>query len=150
MDKHVNVEELLAEGNIIRKKIKGYSMYPMLLPDRDEVLIQKVNPATLKRGDVVLYRREHSILVLHRIWKRKGDKFYTVGDNQSKIEGPLDAGQIKGKMIGFIRKGKHISAEGLFYRLCSGVWLRLRPVRPYLSKAVHEIKKIKKAREEEK
>lgn len=142
MDNYVNVEELLAEGKVIRKKIKGYSMYPVLLPDSDEVLIQKVNPATLKRGDVILYRREQSILVLHRIWKRKGDKFYTVGDNQSKIEGPLDVGQIKGKMIGFIRKGKHISTDGCFYRLYSGVWLCLRPVRPYLSKAVHEVKII--------
>lgn len=140
MSEHVEIEKELEKGNIIQVKPRGYSMYPLFVPGRDEALIQKTGSDGLRRGDVVLYRRTGSILVLHRIWKRQGDSFYMVGDNQREVEGPLPASQIRGRMIGIIRKGKHISVEHPVYRLYSGVWLLLRPFRPGISRGIHRIK----------
>ena len=139
-----DIEKLLAEGNTIQKKIRGYSMYPILVPNRDEFIVAPADTAKLKRGDVVLYRRDKSILVLHRIWRRQGDKFYLVGDNQKEIEGPLRPDQMKGVMIGMIRKGKKISVKNPVYRLLTGIWLVMRPIRPVVSKTVAKIKRMGK------
>ena len=82
MDTGFDLEQLLEEGNQIRVKPQGYSMYPLLVPGRDEVVIEQEDPSRLHRGDIVLFRREGSILVLHRICRRRGDNFFMVGDNQ--------------------------------------------------------------------
>ncbi len=139
-----DIEKLLEEGNIIQKKVRGYSMYPILVPNRDEFIVAPADPAHLKRGDVVLYRRDKSILVLHRIWRRQKDMFYLVGDNQKEIEGPLRPDQMKGIMVGFVRKGRKFSVKNPVYRLLTAIWLVVRPVRPRVSKTVAKIKRIGK------
>lgn len=136
------IEELLREDHVIRVKPKGYSMYPLFVPGRDEAVIQKPDLYQLHRGDVVLYRRKESILVLHRIWKREGNRFYMVGDNQTRIEGPVEASQIRGYLTGIIRNGRYISVRHPIYQAYSRIWLRLRPFRNRISEGIHRIKRI--------
>ena len=96
----------------------------------------------MKKGDVALYRRDGSILVLHRICRITQKGFYMVGDNQSVIEGPLRPDQIRGKMVAFERKGRRpVSVGQMRYRILSGIWLRLLPVRPIFWKISAFIKK---------
>ena len=102
----LDLEALLQDGNIIRIRPQGYSMYPLFIPGRDEALIEAVSADTVRKNDVVLYRRDQSILVLHRICKITPEGFFMVGDNQSEIEGPLRADQIKGRLIAFVRNGR--------------------------------------------
>lgn len=142
MDTGLDLEQLLEEGNQIRVKPQGYSMYPLLVPGRDEVIIKQEDSSRLRRGDIVLFRREGSILVLHRICRRCGDDFFMVGDNQKQIEGPIGKNQIKGKVTTVIRGGRTISVENRLYRLYSCLWLWLRPLRPMLSKMVHYLKTL--------
>lgn len=54
----IDLEQLLREGNIIRIKPQGYSMYPLFIPGRDEALIQQTDYTDCHRNDVVLYRRD--------------------------------------------------------------------------------------------
>lgn len=126
----INIEQLLVDGKTIKIKPQGYSMYPLFVPGRDEACIERTDFSSLKRGDVILYRRDKSILVLHRIWKITGNSFYMVGDNQTEIEGPLRADQVRGKLTGFVRNGKFVDAKNPLYRLLSSLWLSLRPIRP--------------------
>ena len=65
----IDMEQLLQDGNILKLKPQGYSMYPLFIPKRDEAVIEPVDVNTLRRNDVVLYRRDSGILVLHRILK---------------------------------------------------------------------------------
>ena len=53
-DFKTDLEQLLQEGNIIRLKPQGFSMYPLFIPGRDEALIQQVPVTSLKRNDVAL------------------------------------------------------------------------------------------------
>lgn len=139
-----DIEKLLEQGNTVQFKPQGYSMYPLFVPGRDEAVVAPVDPQQLKRGDVVLYRRDESILVLHRIWKRKEDGFYLVGDNQKEIEGPLQPDQMKGILVQVVRKGRQFSTKDVLYRMLSALWLRLRPIRPVLSHAVAGCKRLLK------
>ena len=117
-----DLEALLQDGNIIRIRPQGYSMYPLFIPGRDEALIESVSADTV--------RRDQSILVLHRICKITAEGFFMVGDNQSEIEGPLRADQIKGRLIAFVRNGKEISVKNPLYRFLSALWLFMLPLRP--------------------
>ena len=94
----IDLEQLLRDGNIIRIKPQGYSMYTLFIPGRDEALIHQTTSTDCRRNDVVLYRRDRSILVLHRIDKITEEGFFMVGDNQWEIEGPLRSDQIIGKL----------------------------------------------------
>lgn len=141
METRADIEQLLRDGNTVQTVIKGYSMYPLLVSDRDSVILAPLEGYAPKRGDVVLYRREGSILVLHRIWKVRQDGVYMVGDNQTEIEGPLRQEQIRGKLVAFIRKGKYVSVSRISYRVYAAVWLWLRPIRHKLAVAVHFIKR---------
>lgn len=53
-----------------------------------------------------------------------------VGDNQSEIEGPLRADQIKGRLIAFVRNRKEIPVKNPLYRFLSALWLFMLPLRP--------------------
>ncbi len=129
-NRKADVEKLLSAGHTVQLHPQGYSMYPMFMPGRDEAIIAPVADASrLKRGDVVLYRRDGGILVLHRICRVNQAGFYLVGDNQTELEGPLRAEQIRGVLVAFIRNGKEIPAENRLYRMVSRLWLFLRPVR---------------------
>lgn len=141
--KKINLEKLLQDGNIIRIKPQGYSMYPLFIPGRDEALIQKVPVQSLRRNDVVLYRRKHGILVLHRICQITSEGFFMTGDNQYEIEGPLQPEQIKGKLIAFIHNGIEISADNLIYRFFSCLWLLMLPIRPFCFKLTAFFRKLK-------
>ena len=87
LDDNSKIILALQEGNIIIKP-EGYSMYPLFVPKRDMAVITKADTATLKRGDVVLYRRwdASGILVLHRIVRITKKGFYMAGDNQTHIK----------------------------------------------------------------
>ena len=138
-----DLEQLLRDGNIIRIKPQGFSMYPLFIPGRDEALIQQVPVTSLRRNDVALYRRDQGILVLHRIVRITSEGYYMTGDNQYEIEGPLRPDQFKGKLIAFVRNGKETSVKNPFYRILSGLWLFMLPVRPFCFRLTAFMRKLK-------
>lgn len=138
----IDLEQLLRDGNIIRIKPQGYSMYPLFIPDRDEALIQQSSAKNCRRNDVVLYRRDQGILVLHRICRITEEGFFMVGDNQWEIEGPLRSDQIIGKLVAFVRNGREISVQNPFYRFLSSLWLLMLPVRPFCFRLTAFLRRI--------
>lgn len=137
-----NIEQILADGHTVQIEPHGWSMYPLLVPGRDQVIIAPAEPEKMKRGDVALYRREQGILVLHRIWKVTPKGFYMVGDNQSKVEGPLHPCQIKGRLTAVIRNGRKIPVQNPLLIFLTRFWLFLCPVRGPLSAVAHRLRQI--------
>ena len=132
------VSEYLAEGKSVRFQPRGFSMYPLIISGRDEVIVEPASFSDVKKGDVVVYRRtpeNGGILVIHRIVKKTDEGMYLSGDNQTEVEGPLMPSQLLGKMTYYIRKGKMHSVDEFSYRAISGLWRVLRPVRRPIQKA---------------
>ena len=121
-------------------------MYPLFHPGLDEAVIEAYPIHLLRRGDIILYRREQGILVLHRICRITSDGFYLVGDNQTEIEGPLRPDQIRGKLTGVVRNGKSFSVSHPVYRILSSLWLFLRPIRPFFWRIMALFRKISSGR----
>ena len=130
MEQIYEIEPLLKAGACIQIHPQGYSMYPFIDPRRDEVVLAGIEDGSaLRRGDVVLYRRENGMLVLHRIYKIGQDGLYLLGDHQTAIEGPVRREQVKGKMTGMVRDGRYMDVGNPGYRMLSVVWLWPRPAR---------------------
>jgi len=120
-------------------------MYPLFVPGRDWAVIEPVADGTrLRRGDVALYRREGSVLVLHRIWRAGPEGLFFVGDNQTELEGPVARSQVRGILAAVCRDGREFTVSHPVYRVCAGLWLFLRPVRPAISGFFHFL--IKKSK----
>lgn len=137
------VVKMMESGKRVRIKPHGYSMYPFLRSDQDEVIIG-LPTKELKRGDVVLYRRSNGLHVLHRIHHVDHQGYYMVGDSQVTIEGPLQRNQIIGIMEAFIRGNKTTYVTEKWYRFESGIWLIIRHIRHPIINLFHWVRRITK------
>lgn len=128
----------LKEGQALKITPQGTSMCPFFYGGRDSVNVV-VPQFPLKRGDIALYLRDNGTYVIHRIYKVKktptGTEYYMMGDNQNWIEGPLRESQIHAVTKSIVRKGKLIDCDtNKLYRFLSGLWLFVRPLRPFFIK----------------
>ena len=98
MEQIYEIEPLLKAGACIQIHPQGYSMYPFIDPRRDEVVLAGIEDGSaLRRGDVVLYRRENGMLVLHRIYKIGQDGLYLLGDHRQPSRDPCGGSRSRGK-----------------------------------------------------
>ncbi|MCR5452889.1 MAG: S26 family signal peptidase [Lachnospiraceae bacterium] len=146
-NKKVDITKLLKDGESVWIKPQGSSMYPLIVEGRDSVLIVPLSPERkdVRVNDILLFRREGSILVLHRVVKKNKQGVYFVGDNQKETEGPIKYEFLLGKVEKINRNGHMINVNNIIYKVMMRIWLFLRPVRPMIAKTVHVIKvKIKR------
>ena len=99
------LKELTKEGKEASLLISGSSMSPFLIHQRDTIYFRHPDRA-LKRGDMVFYQRANGQYVMHRIYKKRPEGLYLVGDNQTVIEGPLNENQVFALVCAVKRKGK--------------------------------------------
>ena len=96
--------------------IKGKSMLP-LLKDDDVITLKKIEN-DIKKGDILLFKRNDGSFILHRVNKIKKDYYLIVGDHQIKKEKVL-FNQIIGKVINYQKKknNKIYYMKGIRYNL---------------------------------
>lgn len=107
--------------------VTGGSMMPMLYSRRDSV---KLAPAqNLKgKGQLILYRRDSGVYVLHRILRQRKGVYICCGDNQFYTE-KIRPDQVLAVVTDFTRKGKPHSVEEKSYQLYVRLWCGFHPVR---------------------
>ena len=127
------LRELAEEGRVVSMLIAGSSMSPFLCHNRDYIYFTKPD-RELRRGDMVFYQRDTGQYVMHRIYKRKKDDYYMVGDAQTQIEGPLRRDQIFARIIQVKRKGKIIRPGDFWWEFFEHVWIRIIPLRKVIEK----------------
>ena len=54
LSEKIKITDLLSEEKSVQIKPIGYSMYPLIVPGRDEVIISPIRGRKLHRGDVLL------------------------------------------------------------------------------------------------
>ena len=113
-------EQLDSHGEVVLK-VTGSSMKPMLYPDRDFVIISRID-RKLKRNDLPFYKIGEKRFILHRIIKvNKDGTFLCQGDNKWTTEA-ITKENIIGVVTGFVRNGKRKSVKSLTYRFYVFVW----------------------------
>ena len=142
----LNPETVLREGRAVSISPRGYSMYPLLIPEKDRVVIEPLGGIRLKKRDIALFRRKGSKLVLHRIVMIKKDEagrrlYYFCGDNQKEIEGPVYEEDICGVVTRIEKRKLKFSVRNPLYILSVFVWMKFRPIRPNISRVLARFKK---------
>lgn len=127
------LRELAGEGRVVSMLVVGSSMSPFLCHKRDYIYFTKPD-RELRRGDMVFYQRDTGQYVMHRIYKRKKDDYYMVGDAQTQIEGPLRRDQIFARIIKVKRKGRIIEPGNFWWEFFEHVWIRIIPMRKVIEK----------------
>jgi|WetSurMetagenome_2_1015567.scaffolds.fasta_scaffold03381_9 hypothetical protein len=123
---------LLAEGNILKARADGYSMYPFIRPGSMILLAPVTDETVLAPGEIIAWKRE-SGFVLHRlisiVRSDKGNLFITRGDSCLSEDMPVQRAVISGKVIsvedrnGRTRSGDHLIARPCYTCNSLRIWL---------------------------
>ena len=137
------VSEILTQGGHAWIVVTGVSMYPFLREDKDSVKLTATSFKEIKRGDIVLIKRETGEYVLHRVLRKAENSFYMIGDAQQWIEGPLMPKQLIA-VVTAIKKGQSeaINCNNFVWKLLSGMWLNMIPLRHVVFKLIGVIRKV--------
>ena len=132
---------LLAEGKTcVPVPVAGSSMTPFL-HHGDTVYLQRPD-GKLKKGDIVLYTRPSGQYILHRIVKVNADgSFIMLGDAQTDRERIESAGQIHGRVIRAVHRGKPLDSGSPRWIFFATVWIWVWPWRRKIVELVTRLRK---------
>ena len=82
--------------------------------------------------------------MLHRVLKVRENDYVLCGDNRWRKEYGITDRHILGVLTAVIRDGKELQMSDRRYRLYVHVWCDLFPLRAFLLKAAHVLRRIKK------
>lgn len=131
----ISMEELapliqlqLQQGGRATLTVTGNSMQPMLCHRRDAVSLQPVEQK-IKKGELILYRREDGAYILHRVVGCTAqDQYICSGDNQWEKEA-VSHQQVIARVYEFRRKSKVYPITCRGYRFYVWLWVWMFPVR---------------------
>lgn len=132
------VKDLLMQRKSVRITVRGNSMRPHLVHERDHVLLKK--PDVVHVGDIAFAEISPDHFVLHRVIQINGNHVTLRGDGNVVGTEQCSLSNICGVVTGFIRKGRTEpeSINTLCYRLYTCFWMHSLPFRRYLLK-LHDI-----------
>ena len=131
------LKEMVEQGHKVSMTVAGTSMEPFLVHNRDKIYFKKPD-GTIKKGDMVFYRRETGAYVMHRVIKVKKQQYYMAGDHQTFLEGPIEKKQIFAKIVSVERDGEWLTENDKLWKFYAVWWRRLFWIR----KVVGKLKRI--------
>ena len=138
MNSDRSFDEYLDSHDSLTYRNTGTSMMPLLKEGRDLFTVTGKGESRFRRGDVVLYRRGEEY-VLHRVIRVREHDYVILGDNCIRKETGITDADIIGVMTGFVHRGREHTVKEAGYRLYSGLWMGIAPMRILLQKVVHRI-----------
>lgn len=134
------IRERLAAGQRVRYlPFRGLSMLPMLRQGIDSVELGPL-PEKLKKYDLPVYRYPSGKYVMHRVVRVEADHYICLGDNTYSYE-KIAPEQLLGVVSAFKRGDKRIEVSSATYRFYCVIWVALFPVRSFIRRCKHWLKK---------
>ncbi len=117
------IDEVLAGGGEFRLFPKGTSMLPLIVEGRDSVVLKRDSDRSIRKHDIVFYRRDDGHFVLHRILRIETDGSFTLcGDHQVTLERGVRHDQMIAYVPSFFRGNRRIECTTFRYRLYVVLW----------------------------
>ena len=116
---------LLAEGRDVELMVKGNSMLPFLVDERDSVRLRK--QPDVEKGEIVLAQIAPGRYVLHRVRAVEGERLTLMGDGNLRGTESCKKSDVLGTVVEIIRQGdrRHRPGKGRW-------WQWLKPLRRYI------------------
>lgn len=108
--------------------VTGNSMSPFLIHGRDRVWLARPD-RLIHRGDILLYRRENGMYVLHRVYAVEAGVFTMVGDAQTELERGIQTAQVIAVVTQVERKGKMLTQGCFWWDFFERAWVWILPLR---------------------
>ena len=108
--------------------ITGNSMSPFLIHGRDTVYLSRLT-RPVRRGDMLLYRRENGNYVLHRVFKAGPESLTMIGDAQTILEPGIRREQVIAIVTRVERKGKPLGPGSFWWGFFEKIWIWIIPLR---------------------
>jgi signal peptidase I len=93
-------EAVLKTGADMRVRVTGMSMAPFL-KGGEVITIKKVHPSDLRKGDIILFKNQHGLPVVHRIVRKINSNsemmLQTKGDSVIVPDEPIHYADVLGK-----------------------------------------------------
>ena len=132
------VEAELNSGKDVQLPIKGTSMTPFLINDRDEIILTAMNSRRIKVGDLVMFRRDDGSYAMHRIYKVNGDgTFDILGDNHYAPDRNIRYDMLVAYVPKAIRKGREVDCEKGFWRNTMTFYMNFRMKHPAFTQRIY-------------
>ena len=123
--------------------VTGMSMWPFICHGRDKVIVEKVDPEKLKKGDIILLQTPLGNYLLHRITRIKDDCLETTGDGNCFRDGWFPRSCVRARVAKIIRKEKEMDCDDFGWKMIFGIWGICFPIRRYLLAALRGISRMK-------
>lgn len=91
------LDDLLSKGQAVQVSVRGMSMFPLLMKG-DVVLVKPVTYEALRKGDIVVFKR-NNIWVAHRLVRKSGGNLQTKGDGNRSVDPTLPYSSVKGVVV---------------------------------------------------
>lgn len=118
----------ISEGKRVRIRAKGNSMLPLIRDGKDEIVLEKLNPNSLHKGNIVLAILPSRAYVIHRIEDIKGNKVTLRGDGNLTSREQCATDDILAEVASIHRGKKSIDRRSLLWKSASILW----PSHPFL------------------
>ncbi len=114
--------DMLAEGGCIKTPIKGNSMLPFIVGDRDEITLVKSTAKSLQKGRIVVARVGEDKYYLHRIVEVAGDVVTLRGDGNPYQRENCHSSLILAEAVALHRKGKIYTPDSFAWKAAQRLW----------------------------
>ena len=135
-------EDMLHDGQSIIITVVGNSMYPFLRNNVDSVELRREDYENIRVNDIVV-AKTGTKYILHRVYKKYGDKFIMLGDGNFTPDGTYMKADYVCKAVASYRKDRRIDCKSLSFRLLSVIWRIMKPFRRIMFKVYFKIRRKK-------
>lgn len=129
------IEDMLHSGQCARFVVSGNSMWPLIIHNRDSVLIRSCERGQLKPGDIILFRKGKGYM-LHRIIARKQGGYITAGDGNLFTDGYVPERDVIARVVKIYRKDIVIDCNKWYWKPIVRLWICAFPVRKLFHKII--------------
>lgn len=118
----------ISEGKRVCIRAKGSSMLPLIRDEKDKIVLEKLNPKSLHKGNIVLAILPSRTYVIHRIEDINGNKVTLRGDGNLASREHCTTDNILAEVALIHRGKKSIDRHSFFWKITPILW----PSHPFL------------------
>lgn len=123
--------QMLADGaSAVPVPVTGVSMRPFLRTG-DFVYVE-LPGETIRKGDILLFRRPNGQYILHRVMKIRKDGYLMLGDSQLEME-PIHTSWVRAKAVSAKVGGQMLTPKSLRWWMFAYPWRWLAPWRKQIA-----------------
>ena len=119
---HETLFDLLREGEQVEMRIKGNSMLPFIVGDRDTVVLIKATADSIRKGRIVVAQIASDTYYLHRIVRIEGDTVTLRGDGNPYLRETCPVSSILAEMVELNRNGRIYTPRSWAWKAAWRCW----------------------------